>query len=193
MEWIFFFFFGNDISRLFSAIFCAVADVRNFAAMPFALAFVPAGTDEWNFPSHHSFFGLFFKRSCLQAVAALWKSCDRVLTGLSRPNTKLHLHLKRHYVRVKSIPFGSLFGRKSPRFLTCYHVIATLQLKRCQGSQLALPKQHLLTYLKQLFRHGDFNLCKSSLEEMIDESHYIHLLTCCVYSFKLAVLISRLL
>lgn len=47
-----FFYFFNDVSRLIFAIFCAVADVCNFAAMPFALAFVPAGIDEWNFPHH---------------------------------------------------------------------------------------------------------------------------------------------
>lgn len=56
----FLFVFFNDISRLFSAIFRAIA-VCKFAAMLFVLTFVPAGIDEWNFPSHHSFFGQFLK------------------------------------------------------------------------------------------------------------------------------------
>lgn len=70
MEWFFVCLFVcfNDISRLFSAVFRAIA-VCKFAAMLFVLTFVPAGIDEWNFPSHHSFFGLFLKEAAFKLCA----------------------------------------------------------------------------------------------------------------------------
>lgn len=105
--------FFNDISRLFSAIFRAIA-VCKFAAMLFVLTFVPAGIDEWNFPSHHSFFGLFLKEVAYKTVRALWKSCDRGLTVLCQLNMKLRR--KALLGQNEKIPIGLLFAASQQAF-----------------------------------------------------------------------------
>lgn len=95
--------FFNDISRLFSAIFGATA-LCKFAAMLFILTFVPAGKDEWNFPSHHSFFGLFLKEVAFKLCA----HCGNPATvgWLFSVNQTWSYAVKHHWVRMKKFPLA---------------------------------------------------------------------------------------